>query len=258
MTNPYPVKRGPCGALLFSCIAVLLLGGCIQTHADPRQDLRDRGLEFTPAGFIDAVERGERDTVRRYLDAGMPADSRDGDGRTALTQACFYGRNRIVDILIRAGADLNLRGVRDYPPIVAAAAFQHFHIVRRLGEEGADLDLYDEMGRTALHHAAAHGAIRTLLFLVKLGANVNAVSVMRYTPLHEAAGSGTTEAARLLLASGADARMLTLRRETPRDIAVRFGQREVVALLDARLGQAARHRPKGTGDRLSRRQQANR
>jgi hypothetical protein len=60
--------------------------------------------------FLAAVERGDRDTVAQMLESDASlAVSVDATGATALHHAAFHGRREIVDILLKAGANINAR-----------------------------------------------------------------------------------------------------------------------------------------------------
>jgi ankyrin repeat protein len=68
----------------------------------------------------DAVSRGHRlgsedlgvKAVKRLLDNGVSVDSQDGVGWTALMQAGLEGLSAVGELLIKSGADVNLRSRR--------------------------------------------------------------------------------------------------------------------------------------------------
>jgi hypothetical protein len=64
-----------------------------------------RGNCCTPL-FLAAGE-GRLDAVRYLLDQGADVKARDERGRTALTEAAFYGNGAVVKELILRGADVN-------------------------------------------------------------------------------------------------------------------------------------------------------
>ena len=57
-------------------------------------------------------------------------------------------------------------------------------------EKGADINSRDEHGRTPLHEAAAHGRDTLVQVLLEKGADINARDYIRQTPLHKAAANG--------------------------------------------------------------------
>ena len=60
-----------------------------------------------------AAERGKEDAVLAWLEGGGRADAtceRDGvSGLTLLMGAGFYGHERVIELLLRHGAEINLR-----------------------------------------------------------------------------------------------------------------------------------------------------
>src|SRR5690349_13148452 len=98
----------------------------------------------------DAVSRGHRlgseglgvQAVKRLLDAGVPADSQDGVGWSALMQAGLEGLPAVGELLIRSGADVNLRSRRGETALMIAVSCTIVRTraerseERRVGKEG--------------------------------------------------------------------------------------------------------------------------
>ncbi len=61
------------------------------------------------AGFVASAGRGDVAVVKRRLQQGMDPDCRDYTGNTAMHVACANGHVRVIDLLKKAGADLNKR-----------------------------------------------------------------------------------------------------------------------------------------------------
>lgn len=60
--------------------------------------------------FVAAIEAGDRDAIERMLgDDATLAQTYDSVGATALHAAAFHGRQDVVDLLLKAGADINAR-----------------------------------------------------------------------------------------------------------------------------------------------------
>ena len=68
-------------------------------------NIDSRGSNSTPL-FLAAGE-GRLDAVRYLLDQGADVNVRDDRGRTALTEAAFYGNASVMKELILRGADVN-------------------------------------------------------------------------------------------------------------------------------------------------------
>ena len=58
-------------------------------------------------GLIRASEKGDRDRVVRLLETA-DLDAQDRRGRTALMYAALHGHDDVVDMLLKAGADVHL------------------------------------------------------------------------------------------------------------------------------------------------------
>ncbi|CAF1132215.1 unnamed protein product, partial [Didymodactylos carnosus] len=83
----------------------------------------------------------------------------DQDGFTALHLACLQKQEKLVDVLIKWHANLNLRNKLKFikpleeTPLIIAAIYNHFNIVEKLLMNGAKADCCDIHGYTALTRA---------------------------------------------------------------------------------------------------------
>lgn len=82
-------------------------------------------------------------------------DHKDEHGFTALHWACSYGQLVSVQLLVAAGANVNIMAPDLVSPVLLAAAGGHNEIVRFLLDHGADSTHMDIVGNTALMYAAA-------------------------------------------------------------------------------------------------------
>ncbi len=112
--------------------------------------------------------------------------------------------------LIDSGVDVNepstgILGKR-YPidMAITAAGRHRLEIIRLLIKAGADVNVKDEYGSTPLHTAALTNSEETINLLIKYGAKVSAKDTQGKTPLHVAASYSASRAARALLTHGAD------------------------------------------------------
>jgi ankyrin repeat protein len=67
--------------------------------------VNNQGSCCTP--LLLAASEGRLDAVRYLLDQGADVNARDERGRSALTEAAFYGNASVIKELILRGADLN-------------------------------------------------------------------------------------------------------------------------------------------------------
>ena len=112
---------------------------------------------------------------------------------------------KIVQSLLRHGADVNATGMWGRTPLLFALSEGYLEVVRSLLEHGADVDAKNLFNWTSLHMAAYYGHFETAWILLKHNADVNARENNEgRTPLHLASNLGHIDTAQLLLNHGAD------------------------------------------------------
>lgn len=144
----------------------------------PGRALRDDDL---PAAAADP------DAVARLLELGLPPDSRDARGATALLRASGAGALQSVQRLLAAHADPQLTVETGASPLSAAVSARHPDIVRALVSAGVPVDQRHADGVTALMIAAALGHPDMVSVLRELGAQSQLVDARGQTALHAAA-----------------------------------------------------------------------
>src|SRR5208283_2405562 len=98
-------------------------------------------------------------------------DLKDKNGDTALMLAAWNDHKDIVNLLIKAGADLNLKNNFGDTALIWATTYNQKDIAELLINEGANINLKDINGDTALILASFNKDIIELL--IKAGADVN-------------------------------------------------------------------------------------
>ncbi|MCC2672277.1 MAG: glucan synthase 1-related protein [Armatimonadetes bacterium] len=142
--------------------------------------------------------------VRLLLEQGVDLHHRNGEKRTPLMIAAYYGDAKIIRALLSAGAAVN--EAIEYPALTEtaltlAASRGNADAVRVLLEAGADAI---RQGRDALWHVCRDRKKQNLQIvqdLLTAGAEPNGDS---YTVLIRAAKSGSPDMLRALVAGGAD------------------------------------------------------
>ena len=111
----------------------------------------------------------------------------------------------IIDLLVREGANVNIRDISDHSPLhIAAQIFGDFGDLvdnaNALIRNGANIEQKDNWGNTPLHKAARYGNVKVMSALIGAGANVNAINNLGggETPLQIALDTRRYEAALLL------------------------------------------------------------
>jgi ankyrin repeat protein len=170
--------------------------------------------------------------VRRLLDKGADVNAAGGKG-TALQLAARHTRNsELIDIFLKAGADINAPPSKELGrTVLQAAALSDecsFEVFQKLLDAGADIHApaCPWGGVTALQGAAIQGHIRIAKHLIELGADVNAPASLEEgrTALEGAAERGRLDMVQLLLNAGADSNLAIEERYRS---SARFARREL-------------------------------
>ncbi|XP_072782745.1 ankyrin repeat domain-containing protein 6 isoform X8 [Taeniopygia guttata] len=152
-------------------------------------------------------------------------------GRTPLHLAAYKGHLHVVQVLLKAGCDLDIQDDGDQTALHRAAVVGNTDVIATLIQEGCALDRQDKDGNTALHEACWHGFSQSAKVLVKAGANVLAKNKAGDTALHVAAALNHKKVVKLLLEAGADASVVNNAGQTPLEVARQHNNPEVALLL---------------------------
>lgn len=134
----------------------------------------------------------------------IAVDAPDAEGYTALQRAVQQNMPTMVEALLKAKANANVRHEGN-TPLHRATANNYQKIVKILLRHSANPDATNCQGQTALHIAAKEGHTEIAQQLLKHSANVNAKDAHGLTPLWAAAyPSPNTQMIELLSNHGAD------------------------------------------------------
>ncbi|XHG05902.1 hypothetical protein AWENTII_009115 [Aspergillus wentii] len=149
-----------------------------------------------------AVSKSHEPAVKLLLGKGADVNLYDEEGMTPLRCAAEIGDVRIAQLLLNAGANVDLKDERHgRTPLSWAAGEGHTAIAQQLLDHGADIHSNDNYGRTPLSWAARLGQPEVVKLLLKKGANTESKDRDGLTPLQK-----TRKAAviKLLLENGAN------------------------------------------------------
>ena len=145
------------------------------------------------------------------------------NGRTLLHAAAAAGNLRIVELLLRMGADPNSDDSGGHTPLYSVGnecTTGGGDVVRFLVRTGAEVDACNGVKHcTPLHMAARRGNVEVTEALLDCGANIEARDSLGDTPLRRAVNCGKTAVAELLVAKGADTHSTGSKGFTPRSAA---------------------------------------
>ncbi|XP_066289261.1 uncharacterized protein [Branchiostoma lanceolatum] len=152
-----------------------------------------------------AAANGHVEVVQKLLEFGADVDITDHQNIcTPLLPAAQDGHVEVVQQLLKAGADVNKASKVGATPILLAAQNGHVEVVQLLLEAGADVDKANETGATPLYQAAIFGRVEVVQQLLKAGAEVDKAASGGLTAVYGAAHQGHVEVVQQLLRAGAD------------------------------------------------------
>jgi len=116
-----------------------------------RENLLQSGIPLTNEACAHLVAEGHFDEVSLFLTAGFLPDTRDKSGVPLLNIAARHGQREILRLLIRLGAKLNLQADdRGSSAVIDSVLGKHKDILNDLIEAGADMNLRSKDGQSAL------------------------------------------------------------------------------------------------------------
>ena len=115
--------------------------------------------------FILAAVHGDVSEVIKLLDAGVPVDSINEYGTTALRSAAFFNRTDVVHVLLQKGADVNKQSDRGQTALHHSASNNHTDVIKILLKHGASTTIKDSNGKTPIDRAVNENNEEALLLL---------------------------------------------------------------------------------------------
>ncbi|XP_029654054.1 26S proteasome non-ATPase regulatory subunit 10-like isoform X2 [Octopus sinensis] len=147
---------------------------------------------------------------RRIIDilikAGPELEAKDFGGQTALHWAVYGDQPHAVEILLSRGCDVNPRDEDGRTPLYLACWWGYLHIVDiLLGHNGIDANVVDNDGDTPLHLAVQRCKYKVVSVMLKQGSvQLDIQNNQKRTPLLEAVSQGHLGMTHKLIALGAN------------------------------------------------------
>ena len=116
-----------------------------------------------------------------------------GKAGTALHSASHAGHVQVVRALLKCGAEVGARGVKNKSPLMLASLEGHLDIVQCLLDHGADANLKGDYLYTPLGHATENCHLETVQTLLAHGSDVNFKNNDGHTPLYQALWDGDSK-----------------------------------------------------------------
>lgn len=156
--------------------------------------------------ILEAIENGDLDKVAEFVESGVSPNDYV-DGRMApIHAAAAYNKVEILEYLLDAGADIELRDKLPQAWTPLLYANDSAEAISVLIDRGANVNCVTEHGYSVLHLAvgAEDENLEATKLLVEAGADVNATAPNGASVLLSAVEMGAYETAKYLLESGAD------------------------------------------------------
>ena len=166
-------------------------------------------------------------------------------GRTLLHMAACNGSKRCLQELLKClQHSVNSKDKQGGSPLRMSAYYGHADCIELLINAGAVVDIKDNNGEAPLHYAATGGEVACIELLCRHDADINCVSNAGnistegihyglYTPLHYAAHRGRFEVVKMLVTCGADVTLKTQLGKTALDLACEYGHQEIIDFLES-------------------------
>lgn len=143
---------------LFLYLHLLLLATACQQN-EPEKSVKDRVKKSVKAPGIDlptAIMTDNLEALRQHIEAGSRLNEKDPiGGSSPLILAALFGRTAMAQLLIEAGADLNLQNKEGSTALHTAAFFCRPEMVKLLLQKKADKTIRNNYGSTAYEAVAA-------------------------------------------------------------------------------------------------------
>lgn len=151
--------------LLIMLIAIFGL----QAVADesPNNDAQSR-YDNLLAYYFAAARTDDQEVIEQFVSAGIPIDSYNDKGYTALMIATYHGNNNTVNSLLNLGANACLEDKRGNTALMAAIFRGEFSIAKTLVSLDCDTAHSNKAGQTAEQFAQTFGQQKILDLLAQV------------------------------------------------------------------------------------------
>lgn len=185
-----------------------------------------------PIAFSWAVERGDLNKVKSWLDEGLDPEFQSAPLGSGLMIAAWNGNIEMMALFVERGANARRANRNGEQPLQLAAWNGHLDAVKWLLAHGAALNREGNHWG-ALHYAVFNGHDALAKYLIELGAEVNAPSPNGSTPLMLAAREGREDLTKVLLESGADRRSKNDWGDTALTMAMRYDHYQLGKMISS-------------------------
>jgi ankyrin repeat protein len=213
--------------------ALLAIWWAMLSSAGHAQPVPGKSPPTLDEALVIAVDQGSAKAVPDLLRSGANPNARNRRGMTVLQVAVVGDRREAAELLVKAGADVNLKSLQSgNSPLWIAAFWGRAELLRLFLANKGEINARGEGGMTPLMIAAFVGHVNAMEVLLENGADINAKDGQGLTALWFAVqGRNTNAAIQLLLEKGASPNEKNREGQTMVERATRDNKPDVVALL---------------------------
>lgn len=218
-------------------IARQLIGKLEQTQAFDQNFSQWRQSELTQA-LCCAARQGRQDALEILIRAGADVDTRNTDGVVPLQSAVLHGQSQVLEKLVRDyGASTMVTDARGNSILMQAISRNHPECVKLLLAKVTDIEAPNKIGEGPLHKAVATGNCDIVEMLLQKSGNLEARNGMRETPLHIASACKSLAVVRLLVKKGARTESRDVDGKRPLHVAAENSRAHLVRYLVCNSGE---------------------
>jgi len=150
--------------------------------------------------FIDAIRHGNMKRVVNMLKRGQDVNIKDDEGITPLHSSIISGYMGLMKLIVKYGADINMRTDNKdrYTPLETACLHENIDAVNYLLCMGCDRN------DNSIHYAMDSGNVLMLKKFIEYNVDLNRRDAQFNTVLHRSLSDNEIEIAKILIENGAD------------------------------------------------------
>lgn len=151
------------------------------------RDLQERIIfEYKGHNLLDACRQSDIQKLKKYLTSQTVNFVHPYSGDTPLhcvAQSIYSKRKQVLEILIRKGAQLNVKNKDFLTPLHVAAENSYYDIMDAILRNGGNVNALDGLGQTCLHRSAREDDVQSCRLLLSHNIDPTIISLQGYTAL---------------------------------------------------------------------------